>query len=73
MNYAGTASCLDQHTHAIVGDPQFGILQPQCRVELVTLTTFWGDPYTYHNNIIGTKMLLCHPTLYYRSDTSFDL
>ncbi|KAK2453279.1 rust resistance kinase Lr10 [Trifolium repens] len=53
--YADTASCLDQHTYVIVGDPQLGILEPQCRVKFVTLTSFWGP--TSHaftsNNIIG--------------------
>ncbi|KEH40377.1 hypothetical protein MTR_1g028060 [Medicago truncatula] len=43
MYYADTASCLDQQTYVIVGDPHFGILQPQCRVELVTLTSSWRD------------------------------
>ena len=52
--YTDTASCLDQHTYVIVGDPQFGILQPQCRVKLVTLTSFWVPSIT---NIIGIYIL----------------
>jgi interleukin-1 receptor-associated kinase 1 len=55
--YADTASCLDQHTYVIVGDPQFGILEPQCRVKFVTLASFWGPislAFT-SNNIIGTN------------------
>ncbi|KAK2399387.1 rust resistance kinase Lr10 [Trifolium repens] len=47
-----TASCLDQHTYVIVGDPQLGILEPQCRVKFVTLTSFWR-PTSLSNNIIG--------------------
>ncbi|PNX91619.1 hypothetical protein L195_g047750, partial [Trifolium pratense] len=39
--YADTASCLDQYTYVIVGDPPFGILEPQCRVKRITLTSFW--------------------------------
>jgi hypothetical protein len=55
--YTNTASCMGQHNiYVIVGDPQLGILEPQCRVKHVTLTSFWGDPYTYHNNIKGTNI-----------------
>ncbi|KAL5071189.1 hypothetical protein RYX36_022076 [Vicia faba] len=45
--YADTSSCLGQHTYAIVGDPTYEILEPQCRVKLVTLTSFWGTSLTY--------------------------
>jgi hypothetical protein len=54
-----TASCLDQHTYVLVGDPQFGILEPQCRVKHVTLTSFWPTPPTYGpQNIKGIKLLV---------------
>jgi hypothetical protein len=57
--YADTASCLDQHTYVLVGDPQFGILEPQCRVNHVTLTSFWPSPPTYgQQNIKGIKRLV---------------
>ncbi|CAL5206568.1 unnamed protein product [Lathyrus oleraceus] len=56
--YADTASCLDQHlTYAIVGDPQFAILEPQCRVKFIALTSFlWNtgaSNYHYGDDVIG--------------------
>jgi len=53
--YTDTSQCMGQHTYAIVGDPQFGILEPQCRVKFVTLTSFWVPPSAFSNNIIGTN------------------
>ncbi|XP_050887206.1 LEAF RUST 10 DISEASE-RESISTANCE LOCUS RECEPTOR-LIKE PROTEIN KINASE-like 2.2 [Lathyrus oleraceus] len=54
--YADTASCLDQHmTYAIVGDPPFAILEPQCRVKFIALTSFlWntGDSDIYYGDVI---------------------
>jgi len=55
--YTDATSCMGQHNiYAIVGDPQLGILEPQCRVKFVTLTSFWVPPPAFSiNNIIGTN------------------
>lgn len=59
--YADTASCLDQHlTYAIVGDPPFAILEPQCRVKSIALTSFlWniniGASNIYYGDVIGKQ------------------
>ncbi|XP_058724619.1 LEAF RUST 10 DISEASE-RESISTANCE LOCUS RECEPTOR-LIKE PROTEIN KINASE-like 2.3 [Vicia villosa] len=70
--YANTTSCLDQHTYAIVGDPPFKILEPQCRVKFVTLSSFWGDFYTYDKNILGNISYIdIHKALQYGFEISW--
>ncbi|XP_058724622.1 LEAF RUST 10 DISEASE-RESISTANCE LOCUS RECEPTOR-LIKE PROTEIN KINASE-like 2.4 [Vicia villosa] len=53
--YVDATSCLGQDTYAIIGDPPFEILDPECRVNLVTLTSFWGSSVLYgdYSKIIG--------------------
>ncbi|XP_039689620.1 LEAF RUST 10 DISEASE-RESISTANCEUS RECEPTOR-LIKE PROTEIN KINASE-like 2.4 isoform X2 [Medicago truncatula] len=72
--YTDTTSCLDEHTYVIVGDPQLGILQPQCRVKLVTLTSFWVPPPSVFsiNNIIGNVSYIdIHKALGYGFEISW--
>ncbi|CAJ2674593.1 unnamed protein product [Trifolium pratense] len=71
--YADTASCLDQHTYAIVGDLQFGILEPQCRVMFVTLTSFWGPTleFTSNNPIGNISYIDIHKALGYGFEISW--
>lgn len=71
--YTDTTSCLDEHTYVIVGDPQLGILQPQCRVKLVTLTSFWVRPLDFSiNNIIGNVSYIdIHKALGYGFEISW--
>ncbi|XP_073223285.1 LEAF RUST 10 DISEASE-RESISTANCEUS RECEPTOR-LIKE PROTEIN KINASE-like 2.1 isoform X2 [Cicer arietinum] len=51
--YTDTASCVDQRTYVIVGNPQLRIFKSQCRVKLVTLTSFWAPVGSYSEDIIG--------------------
>ncbi|KAK2399383.1 LEAF RUST 10 DISEASE-RESISTANCE LOCUS RECEPTOR-LIKE PROTEIN KINASE 2.4 [Trifolium repens] len=46
-----------QHTYVLVGDPQFGMLEPQCRVNHVTLTSLWPSPPTYGPQNIKGNLL----------------
>ncbi|KEH40380.1 hypothetical protein MTR_1g028090 [Medicago truncatula] len=76
MYYTDTSSCMGQHNiYAIVGDPQLGILEPQCRVKLVTLTSFWVPPPVFSiNNIIGNVSYIdIHKALGYGFEISWIL
>ncbi|XP_050887951.1 LEAF RUST 10 DISEASE-RESISTANCE LOCUS RECEPTOR-LIKE PROTEIN KINASE-like 2.7 isoform X2 [Lathyrus oleraceus] len=74
--YADTASCLDQHmTYAIVGDPQFAILEPQCRVKSIALTSFlWntGASNFYYGDVIeNISYIDIHKALQYGFEISW--
>lgn len=71
MYYADTASCLDQQTYVIVGDPHFGILQPQCRVELVTLTSSWRDTLHAYDIKGNVSYIDIHKALSYGFEISW--
>ncbi|XP_045815196.1 LEAF RUST 10 DISEASE-RESISTANCE LOCUS RECEPTOR-LIKE PROTEIN KINASE-like 2.4 isoform X2 [Trifolium pratense] len=79
--YADTASCVDQYTYVIVGDPPFGILEPQCRVKLVTLTSLWGGNLSYidiHKGLsygfeISWMQVSCHCDECYLNNTIGEL
>ncbi|XP_061360098.1 rust resistance kinase Lr10-like [Gastrolobium bilobum] len=70
--YVDTASCLNQHIYAIVGDLELGRLKPQCRVKLVTLTSFWDTEYANANrHVDNVSYIDIHRALQYGFEVSW--
>ncbi|KAK7320859.1 hypothetical protein VNO77_30735 [Canavalia gladiata] len=70
--YVDTASCIDKHIYAVVGDLEIGRWKPQCHVKLVTLTSFWGVTSWGDSDHVGNVSYIdIHKALQYGFELSW--